>query len=335
MGSALARAAWLAAAMGLVALGVRAQESDCTNGADDDADLAIDCADRDCDLDAACQLRATRNLGAFGPPTWPRTFLGQYYVSFPEFPAFRDIANSNTATVLNPCDLTGRGPDGIVNADDVLCFIMSDLAALPAAFQVSITTSPPDGCRFTARSLVKDVLFGPSSAGAFVEAIDGHGAFAVNTPFAREGRDLLVTFGGQCDASWPGQVIELNPACPCLPSFLHYPYGSLYRSADEILCGLEGLDWNDGDLDGDPDSCPNGIFDGTHRISVQTYDNDPYTQPETDDLVLARTVLVTDLGLVFLGRDFPTAAGEAYVVDVSEGHVPTLFRPPTDGRFCR
>jgi len=90
----------------------------------------------------------------------------------------------------------------------------------------------------------------------------------------------------------------------------------------------------DADSDGNPDTCPHGIFDGTHRIVLGTWDNDPTTVPETDNTSVQRAVTLSDAGiLTFSGRNFALSVGDAYLVEMAPNQSPVLWDPPVAG--CR
>ena len=350
-----------------VATWAGALELDCTNGADDDADGPADCADDDCYRDGACMFSVTRNFELVRDPITMRPWLNVYFVSWPELTGLQDIANSYPSPASNNKCVNDLGPpagpavpDGFLNADDILCTLWTSRDGV-----MSVNHFNEDTCRTEIRTAERGP-FGIVFRSSWDGYIDTNGDGVKDTPDPNQALDTdrtsnpsalddyrfigyQVSVGhatnptavpantavleGWCDDTWTGQVI----ANGCEPAFhfLHFPFGSLYLTADDILCGREGFDWFDADGDGDPDDCPNGIFDGDTQVSVESLDNDPTSTPESDNLSIARTVLRLEGNLVFLGRDFDLAAGEAYVVETSPAHRPTLWRPPTDGMKCR
>ena len=50
-----------------------------------------------------------------------------------------------------------------------------------------------------------------------------------------------------------------------------------WRHVDELLCGVEGLDWVDADRDGLPDTCTAGAYDSVHGVSLAIFDGAPAT----------------------------------------------------------
>ena len=97
----------------------------------------------------------------------------------------------------------------------------------------------------------------------------------------------------------------------------------MLRTANEILCGLETLDWVDVDpMDGNPDTCPAGIFDFASApgsgATIQTFDNDP-ASPTGGNLYVGRTVISQGNGefgaALFIGSNFDLKPGEAYLAN--------------------
>jgi hypothetical protein len=289
-------------------------------------------------------FKLERDFAAYGPPAQSRTFLGQYYVSFPLFNGLADIANSDTSVIGNPCDLTGRAADMTINADDALCDMWTSRQG-----QMSMTRFTLSTCQFQSRTLVNDPLFGIVAAGAFTLALQDSGteidadAYAINVPFdptlgTVSNRAVIV---GSHDPSYAGQTLAL-PTCagPWVP-FINLPYHTMYREVDEVLCGLRGVDWNLDVGTGAPDQCDNGIFanppgapgdiPGTGsgvQISLFTYDNNPDNNG-TDNSFVSRNVIMDPLfGLTFGGRTFDLTPGDGYVVALTPGHSPTLWLSP-------
>jgi hypothetical protein len=333
----MTRWALLLVAGGAVVTGapsVRAQEVACTDGLDDDADTRVDCWDRDCD--PICLQSVTLNFREIGPPASTNTFRGVYYLSLPDYPLLDDVADSDPPmwTANGVCLGPGRG-DGIINADDLLCTIFGSGTPMTGRGLLAFFRFDRTACGYDTRYLYFEYIFEElTSAGSWTAPLDPRDGIWVTVPFD-VAADNVVTLRGWCDADAPPVVIGPPPSgCrPVLP-ILQVPWITPYRQADEILCGLEGVDWVDGDGDGDPDTCPNGIFDGTTPITVVSFDNDPDTVPESDNLRIGRTALRTDLGLAFLGRNFPLVRGAAYEAVVRLGHSPTLWDPPRTGP-CR
>lgn len=96
-----------------------------------------------------------------------------------------------------------------------------------------------------------------------------------------EGRDfaLLPGVGVTVRIDRPGMLVLVGAAEPglgalalpgyraeCRPDLnvmsIALPWGTEHRHAAELGCGREGIDWVDFDGDGDPDTCPEGLFAG-------------------------------------------------------------------------
>jgi hypothetical protein len=135
---------------------------------------------------------------------------------------------------------------------------------------------------------------------------------------------------GSHDPSYTGRQIR-QPVPDCSPrlDIIAPPYHTMYTRANEILCGLEGLDWVDTTpADGNPDTCTAAIFDGTHQISVGTFDNVNDDAGVGDNSIRFRVVSFS-LGQVrFQGPNFDLAPGEAYLLSISPGQITRTFITP-------
>jgi hypothetical protein len=117
----------------------------------------------------------------------------------------------------------------------------------------------------------------------------------------------------------------------------------MYRSVNEILCGLEGVDWvpDPGDPNGDPTNpapgeegepwCPNGIYDPAgdvgQAVVVQTFDNEPGSPGA--NLYQARTaVSLGPAGVSFFGGNYNLKPGEAYLVTLGDTVADRVFQSP-------
>lgn len=318
----------------MVATWARALETNCFDGFDNDGDSLTDCADPDCERDRACDVGVTRNIDVVrDDPSIPATsWQNIYLLSWPEIPDIGDIGDSTASG--NRCvgdPGSTATPDGIVNSTDAICHIWRGGIA---AWGDSLAFQRPDSdaCTFQVEVMSLGLLGVAFSGAAFPLAPGAAYWVTVNgTRVAPPTRAVVLR--GWNDSTWAGDIIQ-PPVSRCRPSvkLLHLPFDMLYRTADEILCGLEGIDWQDGDLDGDPDTCPNGIFDGSTPISVETFDNDPSAaptgDPRSDDSGVPRSVLMTNLGLQFLGPPFAVGPGDAVLVQIRDEHATSLLVPP-------
>jgi hypothetical protein len=129
-----------------------------------------------------------------------------------------------------------------------------------------------------------------------------------------ENRAVIV---GSHDPSWAGKMIERT--CPL--AVLSLPYHTMYRTAAEVLCGLEGIDWVDDNMDGKPDTCDQGLYDPVSGVgaTVQTLVNGVGGQgyqafnPGT---------------LLFVGTNFDLTPGDGYVFNMNDGYQPRRWNPP-------
>ena len=94
--------------------------------------------------------------------------------------------------------------------------------------------------------------------------------------FIPPGRAVRVAVGTATDivvvgaSGWRGAGVLVRSAqAGCqLQDHVELPFAADWRRGDELLCGMEGRDWVDADLDGRLDGCPLGAFDGAHATAV-------------------------------------------------------------------
>src|SRR5207248_2553923 len=144
-----------------------------------------------------------------------------------------------------------------------------------------------------------------------------------------------ATIVGASDPAAPCQPVQV-PTSGCAPAMMlvSVPWHTLDRRADEILCGRQDIDWLDfAPMDGDPDTCPNGIFDNgigaSHAISIEWFDDDP-TSP-TGNQYVARAVRKSSLPpnpFLFTGMRFDLGLTDAYLVVVGPAHSGTSYCAP-------
>jgi hypothetical protein len=278
------------------------------------------------------------------------SFENGYVLAWPLFNGLGDVADSSfggptphSKCVGDPGNSPAAG-DGIVNTTDAICDLFTDRSTNGNSFAISRFNR--DTCQFEPYSAAFSTFQGMSFAGtAFPLDRDAGSWITVNAtalpPNVPQNRAVIV---GSHDPSYTGRQIRLPipppPATDCSPrqDIIAPPYHSMYQKANEILCGLEGLDWVDtlpGPPDGNPDTCTRGIFDGgvgpTHSISVLTFDNvnDGAGQ---DNGFITRVAKIDAFPppahLAFAGTNFDLTPGEAYYVSISPAHVTTTFLSP-------
>jgi hypothetical protein len=267
-----------------------------------------------------------------------QTLPGRYYVSFPLFNGLGNVANSgNVADVANPdgvCGIGVSGPDAVINAHDAICdmWISRDNA-------MTLTRFDEETCLFASEALSLNFLGQVAATSTWTDALVAEDAYQVGVPYNSttmtevSNRAVIV---GSHDPNYPmgyiGAEVKL-PASACAPNFkfINLPYHTMYQTADEVLCGLKGVDWfDDTPADGFPDSCPNGIFhvgaaNSQGGISVLTFDNIADLNG-TDGLFVNRSVVKDFLGnLSFTGDDFALTPGDGYLLRLTPTHLATTM----------
>jgi hypothetical protein len=260
-----------------------------------------------------------------------------YFLSQPLFNGLSDIADSDVTG--NKCTGTGdvdggATPAGMVNADDLICDLWTSRDQSGGGAGFAVQKYDTTTCLFTARTAIKS---GPTSytfIGAFTQdlttGINREIGYLINVTKGPadpllENRAVIV---GSHDPSFLGHTVSSSV---CLQDILNVPYHTMYRTANELLCGLEGPDWQDANADGRPDTCPAGVFDpaGAAGVgaTVQTFDNDPASG--TAGLYQARTAVSLGAGnLNFLGPNFALKPGEAYLVNRPRAAADRTFLSP-------
>jgi hypothetical protein len=250
-------------------------------------------------------------------------FQNIYMLSFPLFNGLGDIGSSSVVS-----DNCAAGPDGIVDSVDAICDLFTDRSTQGNSF--GFLRFNRDTCLFEGQTASFSPLFGLRLSGtAFVLERDAGfwitvGATDINPP---ANRAVVV---GSHDPSYTGRQIRV-PASACVPKIdlINLPYHSMYQKANEVLCGLEGVDWVDvAPADGKPDTCPRGIFDGNALIQVLTFDNVNDDTPSDNGFAARQVVLSPLFGLQFQGPNFDLIPGDAYEVAMVPTHVTTTFISP-------
>jgi hypothetical protein len=265
-------------------------------------------------------------------------FKGLYYVSFPLFNGLGDVADTTMPGPNGPnggvCDTSVRGGDGIINAHDALCDMWQSRTG-----NMSMVRFDEEACTFQPETLeYVQFLNTVVSTNTWTDPLIRDEGFQVNVPFsATDGPlDNRAVIVGSHDPSYAGKAVQL-PISGCSPnvSIINLPYHTMYQSSVELLCGLKDVDWFDADSNGEPDTCPNGVFDefdgaaGGALISVVTFDNVNDANGTDNTFVNQSVEYVTFLGgNVFTGSEYDLTPGDAYVVRLTPNHRPTVFLSP-------
>jgi hypothetical protein len=261
-------------------------------------------------------FRLERSFDVARSPDTGHAFANIYYLSLPLVTGLPDVADTGSAGT-DKCVGTGAAaPDGIFNADDLLCHFWTsrtggmDISTWDEAADVWLTRS----------AFVDDASGAIVFAGTWTTPIDTHHGFRI-TVWAPDPLSPVnpVRIVGWHDPSWTGEPITAGAKV----SLLFFPYHALYQRADEVFCGLEGIDWVDVDPPiGEPDSCTMGVFDGSHPMIVFAYDDVAHAY-------LARSVELDESGaLVFTGDDFDLRPGDSYPLTIDSAHDATLWLVP-------
>lgn len=234
-----------------------------------------------------------------------------YLVSFPLFNGLGDISDGAGCSA----------GDGVIDASDALCDFTTSRDQSAGGPLMTIQRQN-DGCLFDGRTLL---LAGGNIL--FVGA-----AFELTTPENREvgyfvnvnknaadpeleNRAVIV---GSHDPAWAGKLVSRS----CAFTMLNLPYHTMYRTANEILCGLEGTDWVDADMNGSPDTCDGGLFDpvGAVAVTTQTFDNATG--------YLGRNAIPAGPSVIFVGTNFDLTPGDAYIFNMNTGYQDRVWLPP-------
>jgi len=296
-----------------------------------------------------------------------------YWVSVPLFSGVGDVANSlaidpgTNQPYKNKCVGETGGPttgDGWESIDDYICDWWTARITSPGALAgtFSLTYFNRNDCIPKTRNAVFR-LGVPNFSGDLFPADDGDGDPSNNTDvwtdiglqvnLAATGatdtpRNRVIIVGSH-DPGFPGHPISATPDCantggalPCCNAraaqvdLIGVPYHTMFRSAVELLCGLEGTDWTDDGMDqggkpagtaGDarPDSideCDTAAWDQTNALAVSMWFNDITTNgPKTCSVskVLGRI----SWSACPNSQNFSLVPGEAYQYNILRTHVGT------------
>jgi hypothetical protein len=228
-----------------------------------------------------------------------------------------DIAD---AAAAQPCSETGAlRSDGVIDALDLLCELwtsrqgglwISRHVASPAGWQSRGIWRTPGGAIVTAGDWTAPILHGEAVVATVLAPAAGS---VVN--------DAVIV--GSHDPSQPCPVIDAPGAAPAT-GVLNVFYHSMFRSGNDLLCGLKGMAWEDLDLDGDPDTCTGGLFDPSSPGSASVAD-------VRDSGVAVRSVVADPAaphGLRFSGPDFALEPTRAAAVVLSPGQPAATWCQP-------
>jgi hypothetical protein len=269
-------------------------------------------------------------------PSDPLTgFLNIYQHCYPKFNGLGDVADATFTGLASKCVGDPGGPtagDGNIDSFDAICDSFTDrLLANGNSFNFSRFNR--DTCLFETTSCAKGFT-GVTFGGAPFALERGAGFWiTVNATSPTPPQNRSVTVGSH-DPSWTGRQIRI-PASGCIPrqDLIDLDYHSMYQAADEILCGLQGVDWRDDNGDGNPDTCTRGIYDGANLMAIQTFDNiNDDSTDTTDNQMNTRTVSFITFPppgrLAFAGVNFDLTPGDGYQLSISPGHVTTTYISP-------
>ena len=233
-----------------------------------------------------------------------------YLVSFPLFNGLGDVSNGMG------CD-TG---DGVIDANDALCDLATDKDMSAGGALMTIQRLNEASCLFEGRTILK-VGANFSFIGAFLSELTSPenrevGFFInVNKNPADPDPENRAVIVGSHDPSWAGKMVTRS----CAFTVLNLPYHTMYRSANEILCGLEGVDWTD-DGTGAPDMCEGGLYDPVSGLSVTTQTFVGTFQ--------GRSAFNAGGTVRFIGTNFDLTPGDAYIFNMPEGYQDRLWLAP-------
>lgn len=302
---------------------------------------------------SAQQYRYTRNLDLVRRTADNRALQNVYWVTLPLVPIVADAADTGSP-LSNKCVGDVDGPpagDGVINADDLICAWWTARSDRNAAGAFTLYRVVTNRCTQDFRSA--SVIMGtPRFLGTPFDLEEGIGyqvLVTVPTGSTASPRNSAV-ITGDYDRAYPGRTLTPTPDCGpgqvtncCAPAatrldLVSTPPDTLYRTAYEILCGLAGVDWMDGNGDGRPDTCwsdanangrwdtgelTTGIFDGRVAASVSYFDNS-----EAINAPSSCTATIQLGGLRFTGTNYPLRPGDAYLITLSKTHTTTVYLPP-------
>jgi hypothetical protein len=279
----------------------------------------------------------------------------KYWISLPLQPDLPDDCNFGATSLASRCVGDPGGPvsgDGVIDSCDLLCAWWTARSNHATAGVMVVSRWQPETCEWQHVSGSWGFRDRMSVAGERfpVDPTVGYQAVVAVPVGARYDPINPIVLSGDPDPSWTGTRIFSSTTCGPMGRRGHlvvFPFDALYARAQEILCGLEGVDWVDErDVsgnpgpDGNPDTCWDdrdgdlrydagepltGVHDGMRGIGVSYWDNTtnmngPVTRTVAPGFPAGR--------LSWNGPNLALVPGEAYYVSCSPGQS-SLYRPPT------
>ena len=228
-----------------------------------------------------------------------------------------DVADASAA---EPCSEAGAPrADGVEDALDLLCTLWTSREG-----GLWISRRSPSGPGWESRGIWRLPGGGFAHAGDWLAPITSGEAVSARilapAGSAVTNRSVVV---GSHDGSAPCPVYAGAPLGPA-NGLLNVFYHSMARSADDLLCGLQGLDWVDADADGAPDTCNVALFDSGAGGSALVAD---FTS-STVTLRSVRADASAPHGLRFEGTNFPLTVTRGQAVVLSPEQTPRTWCQP-------
>jgi hypothetical protein len=254
--------------------------------------------------------------------------------------------------VANKCVGDPGGPaagDGRITATDLICAWWTARANPVTAGTLSLYTIKSSECSLYGRSGTvqlgairftgPDFPIDPSIGLDVFVTVPGTASYSPHNHAVIDGMgdptfSKRLTWSPTCTG---GQTTNCCGANAPRTDFLSTPYDTVYRTSDEILCGLEGVDWQDVNGDGMPDACfddangngridrgeaPTGIWDGAHAMTVYRFINEPVPNG-----MVARTVTLALGRSRVTGVRFDLVPGDAYLYKMGPNYLPVTWEP--------
>jgi hypothetical protein len=300
-------------------------------------------------LAGAQQFRVERDFDVLRAPNGV-PLQNNYFVSLLLNPVVPDSGNKSASPpqYRSKCVGDPLGPpagDGVIDSLDLLCAWFTARSSPATAGSFTVIRWLPEECTPVSQSAF--FTYGgalaawPPTPFAFDPNIGYRVIVGVPVGATYSPRNHVV-LEGDGEPQWAGVDVFASTTCGPLATrgtMLNFPYDAAYTEAAEIACGLRGVDWFDANADGRPDTCwddadgdgrydageaPTGIYDGLHALLVNRMLNTVAAQGH-DPFIVAPGFR----GRVNVaGNNYPLAAGEAYWVQLSQGHVTTRWDPP-------
>lgn len=246
----------------------------------------------------------------------------QHLVSLPFF--FQEDAADSSLD--DPC--SGTMGDGVSDANDLLCSWWTSEQG-----SMVVSRWDAESQAWQSRFIQRDPVTGEIVLGGdWTEPLVPREAVAVSVS-PPPGQASIVNeaiIAGAHDSSAPGQLVALPPGSTTAQFLLNVPYHTMYQRMVELLCGLEDVDWNDGDADGWPDTCEGGLFDDVTGSRVEVGGFDPSAPPSSPDGFVALSVRrdAATGELVFEGTDGDVSVAHAYLARIEAPHSGATFLSP-------